>query len=62
MPAEIDWDTTVGKADDVRRVFDTMTVLMAAMEGPAGPAYQVLQLVQLPVLPGDDGESRAGAR
>jgi len=62
MAAEMDWDTTVGKADDVRRVFDTMTVLMAAMEGPDRPAYQVLQLVQLPVLPGDDGESRAGGR
>jgi hypothetical protein len=62
MPAETDWDTTVGKADDVRRVFDAMTVLMAAMEGPDRPAYQVLQLVQLPILPGDDGESRAGAR
>jgi hypothetical protein len=62
MPAEMDWDTTVGKADDVRRVFDAMTVLMAAMESPDRPAYQVLQLVQLTVLPGDDGESRAGAR
>jgi hypothetical protein len=58
----MDWDTTVGKADDVRRVFDAMTVLMAAMESPDRPAYQVLQLVQLTVLPGDDGESRAGAR
>ena len=62
MPAEMDWDTTVGKADDVRRVFDMMTVLMAAMERPDRPAYQVLQLVQLPVLPGDDGDSRAGGR
>ena len=60
MPAEMDWDTTVGNADDVRWVFDAMTVLMAAMEGPDRPAYQVLQLVQLPVLPGDDGDSRAG--
>ena len=56
----MDWDTTVGKADDVRWVFDTMTVLMAAMEGPDRPAYQVLQLVQLPVPPGDFGDSRAG--
>jgi hypothetical protein len=45
MAAEMDWDTTVGKADDVRRVFDTMTVLMAAMDGPDRPAYQVLQVV-----------------
>jgi hypothetical protein len=45
MPAEMDGDTTVGKADDVRGVFDTMTVLMAAMEGPGCPAYQVLQFV-----------------
>ena len=58
----MDWDTTVGKADDVRWVFDTMTVLMAAMEGPDRPAYQVLQLVQLPILHGDDGDSRAGGR
>jgi hypothetical protein len=29
----------------MRRVFDTMTVLMAAMEGPDCPAYQVLQPV-----------------
>lgn len=58
----MDWDTTVGKADDVRWVFDTMTVLMAAMAGPDRPAYQVLQLVQLPVLPGDDGDSWAGER
>jgi anti-anti-sigma factor len=34
MAAEMNWDTTVGRADDVRRVFDTMTVLMAAMAGP----------------------------
>lgn len=62
MPAEMDWDTTVGKADDVRRVCGTMTVLTAAVEGPDRPAYQVLQLVQLPVLPGDDGDSWAGGR
>jgi anti-anti-sigma factor len=30
----MDWDTTVGRADEVRRVFDGMPVLMAAMEGP----------------------------
>jgi anti-anti-sigma factor len=30
----MDWDTTVGRADDVRRVFDTTTLMMAAMAGP----------------------------
>jgi serine phosphatase RsbU (regulator of sigma subunit)/anti-sigma regulatory factor (Ser/Thr protein kinase)/anti-anti-sigma regulatory factor len=34
VSAEMDWDKTVGKADDVRRVFEAVPKILVAMEGP----------------------------
>ncbi|ORW04569.1 SpoIIE family protein phosphatase [Mycobacterium kyorinense] len=34
MPAEMDWDNTVGNADDVRRVFDSVPTVLVGFEGP----------------------------
>lgn len=34
MVAENDWDRTVGAADDVRRVFENVPVLLVGLEGP----------------------------
>jgi anti-anti-sigma factor len=34
MAAEMDWDETVGKAEDVRRVFEDVPALIVGLEGP----------------------------
>ncbi len=34
MAAEMDWDKTVGTAEDVRRVFDSVPAMLAGLEGP----------------------------
>ena len=34
MAAEMDWDDTVGKAEDVRRIFDSVPALIVGLEGP----------------------------
>lgn len=48
MPAEMDWDRTVGTADDVRRVFDSVPTMLVGFEGDehryiaANAAYRAL--------------------
>lgn len=48
MVAEKDWDRTVGAADDVRRVFENVPMLLVGLEGPdhrfvaVNAAYRVL--------------------
>ena len=34
MAAEMDWDKTVGKAEDVRRIFENVPAMMVGLEGP----------------------------
>jgi anti-anti-sigma factor len=34
MTAEMDWDETVGTAEDVRRVFDNVPAMLVGLEGP----------------------------
>ncbi|MGH3970564.1 MAG: hypothetical protein ACRDTV_21200 [Mycobacterium sp.] len=34
MPAEMDWDDTVGTADDVRRVFESLPIILVGFDGP----------------------------
>jgi serine phosphatase RsbU (regulator of sigma subunit)/anti-sigma regulatory factor (Ser/Thr protein kinase)/anti-anti-sigma regulatory factor len=34
MAAEMDWDKTVGAADDVRRIFESVPSMMIGLEGP----------------------------
>ncbi|MGA9358946.1 MAG: SpoIIE family protein phosphatase [Mycobacterium sp.] len=34
MAAEMDWDETVGKAEDVRRIFENVPALIVGLEGP----------------------------
>ncbi|WP_204081443.1 SpoIIE family protein phosphatase [Mycobacterium riyadhense] len=34
MAAEMDWDTTVGRAEDVRRIFESIPAMMVGLEGP----------------------------
>jgi anti-anti-sigma factor len=34
MAAEMDWDETVGKAEDVRRIFESVPALVVGLEGP----------------------------
>lgn len=34
MAAEKDWDSTVGPAEDVRRVFENVPALLVGLEGP----------------------------
>jgi serine phosphatase RsbU (regulator of sigma subunit)/anti-sigma regulatory factor (Ser/Thr protein kinase)/anti-anti-sigma regulatory factor len=34
MAAEMDWDKTVGTAEDVRRVFESMPAMLVGLEGP----------------------------
>lgn len=34
MAAEMDWDETVGKAEDVRRIFEHVPALIVGLEGP----------------------------
>jgi len=34
MAAEMDWDETVGKAEDVRRVFENVPAMIVGLEGP----------------------------
>jgi anti-anti-sigma factor len=34
MAAEMDWDKSVGKADDVRRVFENLPAIVVGLEGP----------------------------
>lgn len=48
MPAEMDWDETVGTADDVRRVFESVPTVLVGFEGDdhryiaANAAYRAL--------------------
>ncbi len=48
MPAEMDWDSMVGTADDVRRVFDSVPTILVGFEGDehryiaANAAYRAL--------------------
>jgi PAS domain-containing protein len=32
--AQMDWDATVGKADDVRRAFEALPMMVVVTEGP----------------------------
>jgi len=32
--AEMDWDKTVGRAEDVRRVFENVPITLVGLEGP----------------------------
>ncbi|BBZ40690.1 SpoIIE family protein phosphatase [Mycobacterium conspicuum] len=34
MAAEMDWDETVGKAEDVRRIFESVPALIVGLQGP----------------------------
>ena len=34
MAAEMDWDNTVGKPEDVRRIFESVPAMMVGLEGP----------------------------
>jgi anti-anti-sigma factor len=34
MAAEMDWDKAVGKAEDVRRIFETLPAIVVGLEGP----------------------------
>jgi anti-anti-sigma factor len=34
MAAEMDWDNTVGKAEDVRRIFESVPVTLVGLDGP----------------------------
>jgi anti-anti-sigma factor len=34
MAAEMDWDETVGKAEDVRRIFENVPAMIVGLEGP----------------------------
>ncbi len=34
MAAEMDWDKSVGKAEDVRRIFENMPAIVVGLEGP----------------------------
>ncbi len=34
MAAEMDWDKSVGKAEDVRRIFETLPAIVVGLEGP----------------------------
>lgn len=48
MPAEMDWDATVGTADDVRRVFESVPTILVGFDGDdhryiaANAAYRAL--------------------
>ncbi len=49
MVAEKDWDKTVGAADDVRRIFESVPAMLVGLEGPdhrfvaVNAAYRALQ-------------------
>lgn len=34
MAAEMDWDKTVGAAEDVRRIFEHIPAILVGLEGP----------------------------